>query len=84
VVAAREGRRGKPAPDPFLAGARALGVEPPRTAVFEDAISGVAAGRAGHFRYVVGVDRVGQADELAAHGADVVVEDPAELLGSAP
>jgi beta-phosphoglucomutase family hydrolase len=84
VVAGREGLRGKPAPDTFLAGARALGVEPARAAVFEDAISGVAAGRAGHFGYVVGVDRVGQADELAAHGADVVVEDPAELLGRAP
>jgi beta-phosphoglucomutase family hydrolase len=81
VVAARDGLRGKPAPDTFLAGARALGVEPARAAVFEDALSGVAAGRAGHFGFVVGVDRVGQAAALAEHGADVVVADLDELLG---
>jgi HAD superfamily hydrolase (TIGR01509 family) len=82
VVAAREGLRGKPQPDTFLAGARALGAEPSDAAVFEDALSGVAAGRAGSFGYVVGVDRVGHAAELAAHGADVVVQDLAELLGT--
>jgi beta-phosphoglucomutase family hydrolase len=82
VVAAREGLRGKPQPDTFLAGARAFGVEPAQAAVFEDALSGVAAGRAGNFGYVVGVDRVGHADELAAHGADVVVQDLSELLGA--
>ena len=71
---------GKPAPDTFLAGARALGVAPDHAAVFEDALSGVEAGRAGHFGYVVGVDRVGQAEALRAHGADVVVTDLAELL----
>jgi beta-phosphoglucomutase family hydrolase len=81
VVAAREGLRGKPAPDTFLAGARLLGVEPAAAVVFEDAVSGVAAGRAGSFGYVVGVDRVGQADALAAQGADVVVKDLSELLG---
>src|SRR4051794_20603700 len=80
VVAAREGLKGKPAPDTFLAGARLLGVEPAAAVVFEDAISGVAAGRAGNFGYVVGVDRVGHADELAAQGADVVVQDLSELL----
>ena len=48
--------------------------------VFEDAQSGVAAGRAGHFAFVVGVDRVGQAEELLKHGADIVVKDLAELL----
>jgi len=80
VVAEREHLRGKPAPDTFLAGARALGVEPAQAAVFEDALAGVEAGRAGHFGFVVGVDRVGQADALAAHGADVVVRDLAELL----
>jgi beta-phosphoglucomutase family hydrolase len=80
VVAAREHLRGKPEPDTFLAGARALGVDPARAVVFEDALSGVAAGRAGRFGFVVGVDRVGQADQLAAHGADVVVSDLAELL----
>ncbi len=80
VVAEREHLRGKPAPDTFLAGARALGVEPVQAAVFEDALAGVEAGRAGHFGVVVGVDRVGQADELKQHGADVVVRDLAELL----
>ena len=61
VVAARDGLRGKPEPDTFLAGARALGVEPAEAVVYEDALSGVAAGRAGAFGFVVGVDRVGQA-----------------------
>jgi beta-phosphoglucomutase family hydrolase len=84
VVAAREGLRGKPAPDSFLAGARALGVPAAQAAVFEDALAGVAAGRAGDFGFVVGVDRVGQADELRAHGADVVVSDLDELLGDKP
>ena len=80
VVAEREHLQGKPAPDTFLAGARALGVEPARAAVFEDALAGVEAGRAGRFGFVVGVDRVGQARELRAHGADLVVSDLAELL----
>jgi beta-phosphoglucomutase family hydrolase len=84
VVAAREGLRGKPAPDGFLAGARALGVPPAQAAVFEDALAGVEAGRAGEFGLVVGVDRVGQADELRRHGADVVVGDLAELLEDRP
>jgi len=79
VVAARDSLRGKPEPDTFLAGARALGVEPAQAVVFEDAISGVQAGRAGKFGYVVGVDRVGQADALRDAGADVVVSDLAEL-----
>jgi beta-phosphoglucomutase family hydrolase len=72
--------KGKPAPDMFLEGARALGVEPAHAVVFEDALAGVEAGRAGHFGHVVGVDRVGQADALRDHGADVVVKDLAELL----
>jgi beta-phosphoglucomutase family hydrolase len=79
VVAARDHLRGKPEPDTFLAGARVLGVEPAQAVVFEDAISGVQAGRAGDFGYVVGVDRVGQADALRDAGADVVVTDLAEL-----
>jgi beta-phosphoglucomutase family hydrolase len=83
VVAEREHLHGKPAPDTFLAGARALGVEPAQAAVYEDALAGVQAGRAGHFGFVVGVDRVGQRDALAAHGADVVVSDLAELLEAA-
>jgi HAD superfamily hydrolase (TIGR01509 family) len=80
VVAAREHLRGKPAPDTFLAGARALGLEPQAAAVFEDALAGVGAGRAGGFGFVVGVDRAGQAEALKTHGADIVVQDLAELL----
>ena len=76
----RDGLSGKPAPDSFLAGARELGVEPAQAAVFEDALAGVEAGRAGEFGYVVGVDRVGHADDLRAHGADVAVKDLSELL----
>jgi beta-phosphoglucomutase family hydrolase len=79
VVAARDHLRGKPEPDTFLAGARTLSVPPEEAVVFEDAISGVAAGRAGGFGYVVGVDRVGQADALRDAGADVVVTDLSEL-----
>jgi beta-phosphoglucomutase family hydrolase len=79
-VAEREHLKGKPAPDTFLAGAKALGVEPRQAVVFEDALAGVEAGRAGKFGFVVGVDRVGQADALKEHGADVVVQDLAELL----
>jgi beta-phosphoglucomutase family hydrolase len=77
---AEGGLKGKPAPDTFLAGARALGVEPAHGAVFEDALAGVQAGRAGGFGVVVGVDRVGQAEALASHGATTVVQDLAELL----
>jgi len=80
VVAAREGLKGKPAPDTFAEGARRVGVERAQAAVFEDALAGVEAGRAGAFGHVVGVDRVGQADALREHGADVVVSDLAELL----
>ena len=80
IVAEREHLKGKPAPDTYLAGARALGVEPGEAAVFEDALAGVEAGRAGSFGFVVGVDRVGQADALRGHGADTVVKDLAELL----
>jgi beta-phosphoglucomutase family hydrolase len=83
VVAEREHLQGKPAADTFLAGARALGVEPGQAAVFEDALVGVQAGRAGGFACVVGVDRVGQAKELREHGADIVVGDLAELLDAA-
>ncbi|WP_214368276.1 HAD family hydrolase [Pseudonocardia sp. H11422] len=72
---------GKPAPDTFLAAAADLGVEPGAAVVFEDALAGVQAGRAGNFGRVIGVDRLGQADALREHGADVVVSDLAELLG---
>jgi len=80
IVATREGLKGKPAPDTFLAGARRLGVDAARAAVFEDAVAGVEAGRAGGFGHVVGVDRVGHADALKAHGASIVVRDLSELL----
>jgi beta-phosphoglucomutase family hydrolase len=80
VVAAERGLAGKPAPDTFLAAAHDLRLEPPAAAVFEDALAGVAAGRAGGFGWVVGVDRVGQADQLRARGADIVVRDLSELL----
>jgi beta-phosphoglucomutase family hydrolase len=80
IIAEREHLRGKPAPDTYLAAARRLNVEPRQGAVFEDALAGVEAGRAGGFGSVVGVDRTGQADALRQHGADMVVTDLAELL----
>lgn len=80
VTIREEHLNGKPSPDTFLTAASRLGVVPAECAVFEDALSGVAAGRAGGFGVVVGVDRVGQAEQLRASGADLVVEDLAELL----
>jgi HAD superfamily hydrolase (TIGR01509 family) len=80
VVAASRHLAGKPAPDTYLAAAELLGIAPDAGTVFEDAIAGVEAGRAGHFGYVVGVDRVGQAGALTQAGADVVVTDLADLL----
>ncbi|MFC5746129.1 beta-phosphoglucomutase family hydrolase [Actinomadura rugatobispora] len=82
VVAAERGLPGKPAPDTFVEGAREVGCEPSRAVVFEDALAGVEAGRAGAFAYVVGVNRVDgeHARALAEHGADVVVDDLSELL----
>jgi beta-phosphoglucomutase family hydrolase len=80
VTGREEHLKGKPAPDTFLAAADRLGVDPAAAAVFEDALAGVEAGRAGKFGVVVGVDRVGQADALAEHGATIVVSDLAELL----
>jgi HAD superfamily hydrolase (TIGR01509 family) len=80
VVAEQQHLHGKPAPDSYLAGARLAGVSPGQASVFEDALAGVEAGRAGHFAWVVGVDRLGQAAALKAHGADIVVEDLAALL----
>jgi beta-phosphoglucomutase family hydrolase len=79
IVAGEQNLKGKPAPDTFVYAARAFGLEPADAAVFEDALAGVAAGRAGSFGFVVGVDRVGQREALAGQGADVVVEDLAEL-----
>jgi beta-phosphoglucomutase family hydrolase len=80
LVAQERHLPGKPAPDTFLAAAADLGVAPQNCAVFEDALSGVEAGRAGSFGYVVGVDRHGNAAGLQAHGADIVVQDLSELL----
>lgn len=79
-VAAARGLPGKPKPDTFLAAARELGVDPEHCAVFEDATSGVEAGRAGRFGLVVGVNRADQAEALREHGADMVVNDLSELL----
>ncbi|MFD7901731.1 HAD family hydrolase [Kitasatospora sp. NPDC059722] len=81
IVAKREGLPGKPAPDTYLHAAKVLGVEPAHAAVFEDALAGVASGRAGGFGAVVGVNRTGQAAELRRDGATVVVDDLSELLG---
>jgi beta-phosphoglucomutase family hydrolase len=75
-----EGLKGKPAPDTYLRAAEELGASAAEAAVFEDALSGVEAGRAGRFGFVVGVDRGGQSEALEQHGATVVVEDLAELL----
>jgi len=83
TVAVERGLRGKPAPDTFLAAAEDFGIAPEAAAVFEDALAGVEAGRAGGFGFVVGVDRAGQADALRDRGADVVVGDLSELLEGA-
>ena len=80
VVAGEAGLPGKPAPDTFLAAAARLGVDPAVCVVFEDAVAGVAAGRAGSFGWVVGVDRADHADALRRNGADIVVTDLSELL----
>jgi len=80
VVAKQRGLPGKPAPDTFLAAAADLGVPKEQAVVFEDALAGVESGRAGGFGFVVGVDRVGHADALREHGADIVVQDLGELL----
>lgn len=80
AVAAERSLPGKPAPDTYLAAAADLGVAAARAAVVEDALSGVAAGRAGAFGAVIGVDRGAGPDALRANGADIVVGDLAELL----
>ena len=80
VTIEEEHLKGKPAPDSFLRAAELLGVDKANAAVFEDALAGVEAGRAGDFGYVIGVNRVGQAEALKEHGADVVVDDLEELL----
>jgi beta-phosphoglucomutase family hydrolase len=82
VTAKERGLPGKPEPDTFIAAAADLGVGKDEAVVFEDALAGVAAGKAGGFGFVVGVDRLGQADALRAQGADIVVSDLADLLES--
>ena len=81
VVAKERGLPGKPKPDTFVEGARMLDAEPAQAAVFEDALAGVEAGRAGNFGLVVGVDRHGNPQALLDHGADTVVSDLGELVG---
>jgi beta-phosphoglucomutase family hydrolase len=80
VTAEREHLKGKPAPDTYLRAATLLHTTAPQAAVYEDALAGVEAGRAGGFGVVVGVDRDTLARELYTHGADLVVSDLAELL----
>ena len=79
-VAAEAGLTGKPAPDMFLEASRRLDTSPDHAAVVEDAVSGVAAGHAGGFRLVLGVDRGGNRAALLDHGADIVVDDLSETL----
>jgi beta-phosphoglucomutase family hydrolase len=82
VTIETEHLKGKPAPDTFIAGARCVGAEPAEAAVFEDALAGVEAGRAGNFGYVIGVNRLDDlhAEQLLDHGADIVVHDLADLV----
>jgi beta-phosphoglucomutase family hydrolase len=80
ITAKERGLAGKPAPDTFLAAAADLNVDKAQAVVFEDALAGVAAGKAGGFGFVVGVDRLGQAAALRSNGADVVVSDLSDLL----
>lgn len=79
-TAVERGLAGKPEPDSFLEAARELEVEAAQAVVVEDAIVGVAAGHAGGFGLVVGVDRHGHRADLVANGADLVVDDLAELV----
>jgi alpha,alpha-trehalase len=79
LESARIGIPGKPAPDIFLEAARRLGVEPARAVVVEDALSGVQAGQAGGFGFVIGVNRRGDPARLAENGATVVVSDLGEV-----
>ena len=79
-VAAKLNLKGKPAPDTYLKAAQMLGVTAQRAVVVEDALAGVEAGRNGGFGLVIGVDRLGDAEALRQHGADLVVTDLKELL----
>ena len=81
VIAEREHLKGKPAPDTYLRAASELHAAAAQAAVYEDALAGVQAGRAGGFGVVIGIDRDSQTQELYEHGADVVVRDLSELAG---
>jgi beta-phosphoglucomutase family hydrolase len=83
IVAEKEDLKGKPAPDTYLRAAELLQTRPGNAAVYEDALAGVEAGRAGHFGRVIGIDREGQAEALKRRGADIVVSDLGELLPNA-
>lgn len=74
------GLKGKPDPATFLEAAKRLSVPAARAAVVEDSIAGVQAGQAGHFAYVIGVDRARQAEQLKRNGADLVVQDLSEIV----
>jgi beta-phosphoglucomutase family hydrolase len=80
LVAEREHLKGKPAPDTYLRAAQMLNTTAQQSAVYEDALAGVEAGRAGGFGLVVGVDRGGEREALLEHGAGIVVNDLADLL----
>jgi len=80
IVAEREHLKGKPDPDTYEKAADLVGAMASDAAVYEDALAGVEAGRAGHFGLVVGIDRAGQGEALKQHGADIVVSDLAELM----
>lgn len=80
IVARERELPGKPDPATFVYGAELVGCTPAESVVFEDAVAGVTAGRAGAFGYVVGIDDAGQPDALRAAGADIVVADLGELL----
>jgi HAD superfamily hydrolase (TIGR01509 family) len=80
-LAAELGLAGKPHPDPFLKAAELLGVEPSQAVVIEDAASGIAAGKAGGFGLVIGVNRHADAQSLQDAGADLVTDDLGDLIG---
>lgn len=79
TAAGQIGLRGKPAPDIFITAADRLGIPPGQCLLIEDALSGVAAGRSGNFGLVIGVAGNASRLKLLAHGADIAVDDPAEL-----
>ncbi len=75
LVAEEKKLPGKPAPDIFIHATKELQSDPSHTAIFEDAVSGVKAGKQGGFKFVVGVARHGTRDQLMKNGADIVIEN---------